>query len=908
MRKLSPATIAKFSESGFEPVILVRVFWQGGDGVTYSDKLYEEYGFEGKLIQIGVIDDVVNVNSSSSSASVSVTLDDTDGTLKSIFNTTDIHKTKVRILQWSSDLPTSEIFVLFTGQISSPIEWKEGDRTLSFDVVTLIEDRQVGFSVEDGRFKIFPSRLIGQAWPILFGNVIGVPVLQIIEAPSGIIAEGIGIVNQNVWDQEFGDLAAQRAIAITNAQNAYLSGVGEAITAGRYKGQSSGGFNFSFLIADDPEAARSHDAAAQNYFQQAVKFGDDANSLGIQIGLKVELMNLQLSYDKTVFRVNTINMPEHIPLQFKLGSATYYGTYANGYFNVSERKFPEDFNRKPYVNFLANTTTEGGVRTSDIYGNGPQQVEFGQKFHWADAGTEIHVENFPLTFVVSVGVVAISAVNSYKRGIRVPVPSNYYVISYQTFGNTTCTLITLVMPLTARTIFNGVNTISEGWDGDSVEVDAASVVGPNTVDILTWLIVLFTKFSIDTASFNFVKAKLTKYPMNFASLDRKNVVQMLQEIAYQARCSIWLNGNTFFIRYLPIRPTPTATITDDDIILNSLVVTCTDTENIITSYTATWKPNLFQKDNFKIIYKYNIPRYGFRPGTYDYYAYNQEVLVQKSAEFWMIRNSNSFKILRFKTALHKISIETFDAITIDIEPGLVCNGPVVGTVLKATYNSQDNTIDIDVWLPIRFGEMTIYKFAEPFNESTVYPLVNDPNIKSTNPFELAGIFPQQQYVLSQQTPFVRYEGVLAPSTGRYKPPADSFDNPPGPPINSDSVPLWPVDPSRIGELFNTNNYLKYKINPITVPSIADSTHASFPGIVRSTRDIEKQLYNVDVFYKGLDGVAKNVVVRQFVINFEDEITPGTAVEVRRGVWRGLDGFMLSELWMQATIWQPNGDS
>lgn len=905
MRILSPAALAKFSESGFEPVLLVHVLWEGGNGIIYSDKKFEQYGFEGKLISIGSIDDIVNVDGSSNSAHVSVVIDATDSVVKQIFNRTDIHKTKVRILQWCPDLPPSDAFLLFVGQISSPIEWREGDRTLSFDVVTQIEDREVGFSIEDGLFPLFPSKLIGASWPIVFGQVVGIPPLQILEAPSGILAEGIAIVNDNVWTREMEDLEAERLKAIENARIAYANGLNEAVIAGRYKGESSGGFNFSFLIGDDPQAAESHDIAARNYFNQALGFSDDAINIATEMALKQQLWDLQKSYDKTVFKVNTVNMPSNTPLVFKLGSATYYGSYHNGQFHVTDRKFPEDFNHKPYVNYVRNGETAEGVRTSDIFGNGPQEVEFGQKFLWVDAGTEIHIENFPLTFVVSVGVVNIERIYGYRRGIRVPVPTNYYTITNEVYGNTTCTLVTLSMPLTSRTFFNGVNTISEGWDNDQIEIDGTSVVGSNTVDIMTWIITLFTDFQIDATSFNFVKEKLTNYPMNFALLEKKNVVTLLQELAYQARCSIWLNDDKFFLRYLPLIPTPIETITGDDIVLNSLVVTTTETEDLVTSYTATWRPNLYQKEDYKIIYKYNIPRYGFKRGSYDYYAYNQEALVRKSAEFWLIRQANSYKILKFKTALHKIRIETFDAVTINLPSHIVCNDPIVGTVLKAVYNTEDNTIDIDVWLPVRLGEMTRYEFAEPFDVSLVYPIATDPNIKNENPFQLAGIIPQQQYVLEQHTPTWQYFGVIEPTFGRSQIIRDAVDTAPESPLqDNETIPIWPVVPARIGEISNTNNYLKYKVNPLKVVEIKEPTNASFPGIVKGKNTQSgSSYYDVAVYYNGLDAESETAVVKQFQQLEDDEVTEGTAVEVRRLVWRHTDGTLRSTLWMQAPTWQ-----
>lgn len=276
----------------------------------------------------------------------------------------------------------------------------------------------------------------------------------------------------------------------------------------------------------------------------------------------------------------------------------------------------------------------------------------------------------------------------------------------------------------------------------------------------------------------------------------------------------------------------------------------------------------------------------------------------KSAEFWLVRKANTFKILKFKTALHKIRLESFDAVYIDIDPGIVAWGPVVGTVIKAIYNTNDKTIDVEVWLPIRFGEMEVYQFAEPYNVQTRYPLVNDPGAKSENPFDLTGKLPGEQYVIEQHTPYRGFPTRIQPTFGRDKPMGDAG----GESLSAISTGGgWLVDPARIGELSGTNSYEKWKILGLTTPEILEPTNAGFPGLVVSTKDKDAQTYLVDVYINGFAAAPKRVTVKQFQINRDDEVSPGTAVEVKRLVYRNAKNEMEIELWMQATVWQPAKD-
>jgi hypothetical protein len=65
---------------------------------------------------------------------------------------------------------------------------------------------------------------------------------------------------------------------------------------------------------------------------------------------------------------------------------------------------------------------------------------------------------------------------------------------------------------------------------------------------------------------------------------------LLEDIAYQAKCVIYLKEDTFHLLHLPATPTPVDTITEDDVMVDSLQVTCTATEDLVTKYTRPTGP------------------------------------------------------------------------------------------------------------------------------------------------------------------------------------------------------------------------------------------------------------------------------------------------------------------------------
>jgi hypothetical protein len=121
-------------------------------------------------------------------------------------------------------------------------------------------------------------------------------------------------------------------------------------------------------------------------------------------------------------------------------------------------------------------------------------------------------------------------------------------------------------------------------------------------------------------------------------LQRKNIQTALQEIAYQARCALWLKDDVFYIKYLSLEPDADDTITASYIVANSLVVTHSSTEELITKYTATWKEDYAVTEPNQVILRYNVAKYGLHEQTFDYYIYNIQQLVEKSATFWLIRH------------------------------------------------------------------------------------------------------------------------------------------------------------------------------------------------------------------------------------------------------------------------------
>jgi hypothetical protein len=881
MRIISAASLAVLQQtSGVKPIIVVRVYWGGSTYTNYCDRKFANDGLVGKLLQISGIEDIVDINQNASSVELQVLLDDTDGSIKAIYDNNDIHKTYVQVLQWFQGLPFSDAFVIFEGEIASPITWSEGARTLAFNVLTRLESTEVGFAVEEGQFAFFPSDLAGQAWPVVFGQVAGVSMLSITDPASAVLASGFGIVDHDVWEAELADLSDAIAEALDKEREAYQLHLNNAFIAGAFK--PFGGF-----LPDDPDQAEQYDNAAQQYLEQANQYAEERLALQLELQQKQAEYEEQQALEFRVLPITATNLPTGLPITVEIDNYT-----ANALV-IDRQIILTNLVEKPDVNQKIGTNAYGFGTKLDTY----NREDRGQKFVWIDGGTEVKVFGLPRHYIASLGLVTVVNVWAQNKYGRSVVPSNWYTVVPVNYNGMLATKVIFPTPITSYP--------GEWQDGD-IQIDCISAIQPNAVDIMLWAITNYSTLAYDATSFNYVRTKVAPFPMNFALTERKNIVQFLQEIAFQARCAIWINDRKFFLRFLPEALAPVETLADNDIEVDSVTVTSTDTERLVTKFVAEWRANSFQSDPNKIIFRYNIQKYGLHEETYDFYAYNNQACVEVAAQFWMIRKSSTWKYVNCKALLHKLRIETFDPVQFTFTENLVANGPVTGIIEKATFNPDDDTIEIMAWLPVRLGEMTEYQYAYPFDKQVIYPNASDGNIRTGNPFEDAGGELVPEYLIPSYKA-ITYSRGNPFTQGRGEVVADAAFETPGSVVTA----LNPrqVNLSRPNGLSAFNNEKKYTIKPITPFDFKQATPGSFYGVVVAQGESEEgeedsQVYSANVFLKGLDEEPTLVeTVKIPMLDSDEVLPPGYPLEVHRNVYvSSEDQSVTLEFWAQPAIW------
>lgn len=853
MRTISALALQTLvTQKGIEPLILIEVYWDGVNSTTYCDRKFEFAGVQGKILEVANLDNVVNISGSSNSQSIGIKLDDIDGSIKNIYDNIDIHKKKVIVYQWFSDIPFSDRFVLFTGQINSPIIWSAGERTLSFDVVSQLEDAEIGYSVEEGDWSYIPSDLIGKAWPLPFGTCPQIPLsLQIEPIPTGTTTEGFGFHDENLEKQMY-DLLKQGQEILANIQKLYNDEFAKYMedvnNHDRQYGVQGIFHNHEDFASDvfgteyinerlrnlDELARQSQDAWAQyiDLMQQRTE-------------LEQQLED-QMARERSSVGVHNGNLFPQGAMEVALGSVLIYG-YMSGdrlYFQSVDRNGPD----------YEDADTSKPV---DDSGNPIPADKIKHPWQWIAAGQTIQIRSaLPIRYIAAMLPCTVLNVIAYRSRdfarVLTPIPQSYYSVSLENYGAITATIITLVKPLSYYK--------DEGWD-DDIYVDLVSPIGPNTCDIMAWLINTYAPGKgIDATTFNATRSAVNPFQSNFCLFDRKNILTALQEIAYQARCAVWLKNDVFYFRYLPNEPAATETITESDLIYGSLELHHTDTESIITKLIATYKVSYAQGEPNKIILRNNVSKYGVHEQTTDWYIYANPSPVDLAATFWIIRLSNTWKLVSFRTPLHKLRIEAFDAITINFTNNYACYGSVTGIVQSVELDSDKLELSFMVWLPVRLGEMVKYNFAWPVDSDQLIFAKAEDNFTGPGADTGGDLTPINRVSKKAETPkgnapVTKTDKREHQNDGASNPGEQEVDNTIYviPEIDRNDQPRPQYDERR--------QRAQQSVTPI-VPAAPPDINKTIPGVVTEIIN-SGEAYRVRTYPHGTGNIQKTVTVRPF---------------------------------------------
>lgn len=855
----------------------------------------------GKILNFGTLEDVTRLDGSGSASTLSFTLDDSDGAIKSIMDSVDITYNPVTIYQYFDGLSLDDMIPLFHGVLASPMEWSEGTRSVSLTAITRQSNFMVGFSLDESNVPVYHQSLLNVAWPMIFGSPWYTPTIALQEIPIGYITNAFVVPDPslqaeiNQLRKEMNDIMNETS-GIEPDQSGVLDSFGNTYST------------FEDLEEFLPQ-----------YYQWADQQTNRINAIKVRIADLQDQYNQQ--YAKYLTRNGVIGgyrFPQHTPLICKINERTFKITFLGeqGYTpsnpeevcpislqlwespylftppaNMTIDQYQSWLNYSARIQGLATQTGVGpsysylyAVATTDvpITRLGADFVEEGSQVELLDnmPGGYWHVAS--ITPGELQGVYAYRTVNGYRRLAQ--VPTKYYSVQTFAMGPLLVTYVVLNRPLSTVSYYDnlvttpfdlvllsiqqqenqqGVSRLTNKieWE-DDLYVNFVSAIGPNAVDVMKWLIAGYTNYTFDATSFDSVRVAVDAFPVAFCLNSRPVVDQVLQDIAYQSRCALWLKNGVYFLKYLPGSANPTSTITEDDIDFGSLKVSTSSTDQIITKYVAHWKPDYVHEQS-DIMIQNNVWKYGIIEESHDFYIYNNFNLVQKAATFWMLRRSYTWKMVTLKTHLTQLGVETLDDVILQSSYVTSDSDGVICQVESCQYNSDDNTIDMVLWTGIRFGESTPFPFARPstLSEFALSPLYTEQNTGALP------LIPSERY-----TPLVPYFNhipnlvtIVYPDFGNtadengylYGGNAASLgDAYPSDENNPFKLPSY-VAPSLVTTTRPLTDYTPFVVPPaLNVTANPDILAKAFPGQVTSRGD-DGTMWEVNMFPNGFGSDSYN---------------------------------------------------
>ena len=693
---------------GTQPLVVIRVAWPTG-ALYYADRNYDLAGIpcDGKILELGSIASIRKSVSSGEASSVSITLDDSDGSIKSIIDRFAIEAVEVEIYHHYSGLTQGDLTLLLSGYISNGYNWSEGQRQITINVDVVPKgDTDVGFAPTGEDVPNLARDAVGQAWPLCFGTVL----MQKAARPYSFN-----------WGKLLNIVTQDSTTALISNGSEYEQGVEQTVVfaaPGLYmvhKGTFNGNLftfteknaavatNIQIVARDDADSDRTNPAVlwiAPNSYPIAGMYcfidhlgTKMVNYCTHQIGNKC--------FFSKGWKVNNELLERVLP-GYDIDTIDEIAAYPREAWGVNYT----------YERFEYGQYTQTGEVTGD-YTIVPG-ANIGRK-------TTIPEHNLRIANLVpSTEILGVYAYRTYQnvRGLW-QVPTRYYTKSLsQTVAGKQCTTITLKPPIATK---------MHGWE-DDIYVSLRSSLSNNTADVLKYIIEQYSDYDVDEDSYTELRTRLWNYPSNFVINRVSQAIPLCEEIAYQARSAIIVSNGKVYFKYLSYVPTAIATIDADRVEVNSLTLGAS--QETITRFNANWRRDGVQENDTKYVIKTNIDEYGEHEDSKDFYIYNIESLVQLSAHFWSWRAANSWRQLSFNGFLTDLNVEAFDTCLINLP--IVSANSIKALVTNTSLDTKENAISFSMELASLANDKD--SDNQPQQSASYYS--GDPNHPVTNTEEM----------------------------------------------------------------------------------------------------------------------------------------------------------------------------
>jgi len=188
--------------------------------------------------------------------------------------------------------------------------------------------------------------------------------------------------------------------------------------------------------------------------------------------------------------------------------------------------------------------------------------------------------------------------------------------------------------------------------------------------------------------------------VDFSIVEDTDALTLCQKIAEQTGHAIQITGQDAELVNIGIERAEVVTITDSEILEDSLSITSTTTDSIASAYHGTYREGQAAKQKTKTVRPGAFPTIK-REDTIDFPYYKFGEYVDWALAWIANRKGRAWKIAKFRTPLFRFDVSVFDAIRLETDQ--FDFSPTYGVVESITYNTNDLTISWKIWLPIEQG-------------------------------------------------------------------------------------------------------------------------------------------------------------------------------------------------------------
>lgn len=685
------------ADAGQDPFPVVKLTL-GTEVHWFSDRDQTQDGLvlEGRIKDIGPLHTDIRIDKSGRSvgsvATVDLVLLDEDKALLALLDANDFQGANVTLYQWFTGQVQADLLVALKGRIEVAPVWSEKDRTLTITAETPRRVNPVPFAPTEADGLDVDLDHLGNTWPMCFGRPSDVPAVLVKDAPRGTLVQDM---------TQSGQIEDQDGIAVEVATNVFeIDNPDEDFPQGVT----------TLVKVADEYMTGTFDGNVLTVTQRRVNHytGIAVSGTGAEITVPA---GVRCAGQYITIRSPGVESPYSPDIGAVIGTTALaqYSSVLGSPIAVGSAKFIgycyRQVGRTCYIwNGNANYVIENAVADVNKYPNDP--VDGARWVHKAGSPVVVASVN-PVWIVNSIPSDRVIRVRSYRQVTHddhsgfsqnrlVKVPTAIYTVDLNNSDYNGATTLTMDEFLSDR---------ESGWS-DELFVTVESSQGSNTARVIKYLLDSHSEgtMTTDSVSFAAVATKLAKYPSHFAILTQSDVLDLVGDIAWQARCGLVWNGESAKITYLSEEPTSQAMdLTDDNVGDGTIDLTTTPIEDVVTVFSVEWKPNYSDRKPKKLLYRTNVARYGKREQKYSFWIYQHRKCVKKSADFWSARLGRLWRKAEAEHwGLEGLALDPLDYGRWQVNEFLA---PVRGLVTETKFQDQAFTA-FCATLPIEAGTLT----------------------------------------------------------------------------------------------------------------------------------------------------------------------------------------------------------